>query len=159
MAGPTVATPSVRTTAPRWSSWTRSELRRLPAAIAVYRAGLALVAGDPAGTVTHARRALDLAGEDDHLGAGRAAALLGLASLDERRPRGGHRAYAEAMAQPASGPGTSPTSSGCAIALADIRIAQGRLREAMRTYEQALQLRRATAGPGPAGHRGHARRA
>ncbi len=28
----------------------------------------------------------------------------------------------------------------CAIALADIRIAQGRLREAMRTYEQALQL-------------------
>ena len=29
---------------------------------------------------------------------------------------------------------------GGAIALADIRIAQGRLREAMRTYEQALQL-------------------
>jgi LuxR family maltose regulon positive regulatory protein len=29
---------------------------------------------------------------------------------------------------------------GCAIALADIRIAQGRLREAMRTYERALQL-------------------
>ena len=28
---------------------------------------------------------------------------------------------------------------GCAIALADIRIAQGRLHEAMRTYEQALQ--------------------
>ena len=29
---------------------------------------------------------------------------------------------------------------GCAIALADIRIAQGRLREAMRTYERGLQL-------------------
>ena len=29
---------------------------------------------------------------------------------------------------------------GCAIALADIRIAQGRLGDAMRTYEQALQL-------------------
>jgi len=29
---------------------------------------------------------------------------------------------------------------GCAIALADIRIVQGRLREAMRTYERALQL-------------------
>ena len=38
-----------------------------------------------------------------------------------------------------SGPGTSPTSLGCAIALANIRIAQGRLHEAMRTYEQALQ--------------------
>jgi len=30
---------------------------------------------------------------------------------------------------------------GCAIALADIRITQGRLGEALRTYEQALQLR------------------
>jgi LuxR family maltose regulon positive regulatory protein len=29
---------------------------------------------------------------------------------------------------------------GCAIALADIRIAQGRLRDALRTYEQALKL-------------------
>jgi hypothetical protein len=29
---------------------------------------------------------------------------------------------------------------GCAIVLADIRLAQGRLREAMRTYEQALTL-------------------
>ena len=28
---------------------------------------------------------------------------------------------------------------GCALALADIRITQGRLREAMRTYERALQ--------------------
>ena len=41
-----------------------------------------------------------------------------------------------------SGPGTSSDAIGGAIALADIRIAQGRLREAMRTYEQALQLRR-----------------
>ena len=38
------------------------------------------------------------------------------------------------------GPGTSLDAIGGAIALADIRIAQGRLREAMRTYEQALQL-------------------
>ena len=29
---------------------------------------------------------------------------------------------------------------GCAIALADIRIAQGRLREAMSTYERGLRL-------------------
>ena len=36
---------------------------------------------------------------------------------------------------------------GCAIALADIRIAQGRLREAMRTYEQALQLAAEQGGP------------
>ena len=36
---------------------------------------------------------------------------------------------------------------GVAIALADIRIAQGRLREAMRTYEQALQLAAEHGGP------------
>ena len=40
---------------------------------------------------------------------------------------------------------------GCAIALADIRIAQGRLREAMRTYEQALQLAAEQGGPVPRG--------
>ena len=54
--------------------------RRLPGSIAMYRAGQALVLGDVAGTVTHARRALDLVSEDDHLGRGAAAALLGLAS-------------------------------------------------------------------------------
>ena len=31
-------------------------------------------------------------------------------------------------------------ATGCSIALADIRMAQGRLREAMRTYERGLQL-------------------
>ena len=39
-----------------------------------------------------------------------------------------------------SGPGIFSDALGCSIALADIRIAQGRLREAMSTYEQALQL-------------------
>ena len=53
--------------------------RRLPGAIAVYRAALAMALGDVAGTMTHARRALDLVGEDDHLGRGAAAGLLGLA--------------------------------------------------------------------------------
>ena len=45
---------------------------------------------------------------------------------------------------------------GCTIALADIRIAQGRLGDALRTYEQALAAHRA--GGGAAGNPGHARR-
>jgi LuxR family maltose regulon positive regulatory protein len=36
---------------------------------------------------------------------------------------------------------------GCAIALADIRLVQGRLGEAMRTYEQALQRAPEQDGP------------
>src|SRR6266516_5464872 len=43
------------------------EYRRLPAAIAVYRAVLAQARGDGADTMNYARRALDLVPEDDHL--------------------------------------------------------------------------------------------
>jgi LuxR family transcriptional regulator, maltose regulon positive regulatory protein len=56
------------------------EFRRLPGSIAVWRAGHALVLGNLAETVRYARRALDLLPEDDHLGRGGAAALLGLAA-------------------------------------------------------------------------------
>ncbi len=37
--------------------------------IEVYRAAVAQARGDVAGTVAHARRALDLAGPDDHFAA------------------------------------------------------------------------------------------
>ena len=43
------------------------QFRALPAAIAVHRAGQARILGDVAGTMAHARRALDLVGEDDHV--------------------------------------------------------------------------------------------
>ena len=52
-----------------------------------------------------------------------------------------------------SGPVNLSDVLGAAIALADIRIAQGRLRDAMRTYEQALQL---ATGPGSPALRGTA---
>ncbi len=53
---------------------------RLPEAIEVYRAALALVGGDAPGTVRHAQRALVLAPEDDHISRAAAAGLWGLAS-------------------------------------------------------------------------------
>ena len=113
--------------------------RRLPGAIAVSRAGLALVLGDVAGTVTYARRALDLVPEDDHLWRGAAAALLGLASWTSGDLETAHRSYADGMARVQKA-GNIADAIGCAIALADIRIAQGRLHEAMGIYEHALQL-------------------
>jgi LuxR family maltose regulon positive regulatory protein len=110
---------------------------RLPGAIAVYRAGLALALGNVAETETHARRALELTVEDDHLGRGSAAGLLGLAAWTDGDLEEGHRMYSSCMTH-LERAGYVADTLGCAIALADIRIAQGRLREAARTYERAL---------------------
>ncbi|MGH3146545.1 MAG: LuxR C-terminal-related transcriptional regulator, partial [Rubrobacter sp.] len=113
--------------------------RRLPGQIAVARAGLALAVGDVQKTVTYARRALDLAAEDDHLTRGGAAGFLGLASWTSGALEAAHRSYADGMASLQKAGNISDAING-AIALAAIRIAQGRLREAMRTYEHALRL-------------------
>lgn len=114
------------------------EFRRLPAAIAVFRAALALAVGDAAGTIGYARRALDLVDEADHLGRGSAAGLLGLAYWTNGDLERADRSYADSMANLEQAGYLSDTL-GCAVALADIRIAQGRLREAMSTYEPGLR--------------------
>ena len=114
------------------------EYRRLPAGIELYRAALALSRGDRPGTVRHARRVLDVAVAEDHLSRAGAAGLMGLAFWASGDLEAGHSAYAECMAGLRRA-GHLADTFGCAIALADIRIAQGRLGEAMRTYEQALQ--------------------
>ena len=62
----------------------QDEFRRLPADVAVHRAGLALVRGDVDATVVFAQRALDLVVEDDHLARGAASALLGAGGVDDR---------------------------------------------------------------------------
>jgi LuxR family maltose regulon positive regulatory protein len=112
--------------------------RRLPAEIELYRAAQALARGDGPGTVRHSRRALELSPADEHLGRASAAALLGLASWASGDLEAGYSGYAECMAGLRRA-GHIADTFGCAIALADIRRTQGRLGEAMRTYEQALQ--------------------
>ena len=115
------------------------EYRRLPGAIEMYRAGLALARGDFPGTVRHAQRALELASDDDHLCRASAAGLLGLVYWGSGDLEAGHRAYSECVAGLRRA-GFVADILGCSIALADIRITQGRLGEALRIYEQALQL-------------------
>jgi LuxR family transcriptional regulator, maltose regulon positive regulatory protein len=117
----------------------KEELPRLPGAIELYRAGLALARGDTAGTVRHAQRAIDLALEEDHLCRAGAAGLLGLTFWGSGDLVAGHRAYSECVAGLQRARHLSDVL-GCSIALADIRITQGRLGEALHTYEQALQL-------------------
>jgi len=115
------------------------EFRRLPGALAVYRAGLALAQGEVPTTITLARRAIALVAIDDYVGHGAAAAILGLAAWASGDLDTAHQSYAEGMAflQQA---GYIADSVGGVIALADIRIAQGRLRDALSTYERTLRF-------------------
>jgi ATP/maltotriose-dependent transcriptional regulator MalT len=129
------------------------EFNRLPAAIAVHRAGLALVTGDLPGTITLARRALDLIDRspnllevDRHLGRGAAGALIGLASWARGELDAAQESYLSSV-DSLRRAGHVSDVLGCSLALADIQIAQGRLRDAERTYEQALQLVTGQAGP------------
>jgi LuxR family maltose regulon positive regulatory protein len=122
------------------------EFRSLPSAIAIYRAGQALLVGDVAGTMTHARRALNLAGKDNHVGRGSPAVLLGLAHWASGDLQAANHWYAEGMASLVKA-GHLSDVIGCAVALADIRITQGQLREAMSTYEWGLQQATDQSGP------------
>ena len=115
------------------------EFRRLPGSIAMYHAGLALVRGNVPDTMAHARRALDTTPEDDHVTRGGAAGLLGLAYWTSGDLESAHRAFGDGMASLQKAGNISDSING-AVTLAAIRIAQGRLHDAMRTYEQALQL-------------------
>jgi LuxR family maltose regulon positive regulatory protein len=122
------------------------QFRHLPGTIAVYRAGQAQALGKVADTVIYARRALELVPEDDHLQRGAAMALLGLAAWTDGDLEAAHRSYADGMARMLRA-SLIAQAIGCVIALADIRIAQGRLREALRTYERGLQLATAQGNP------------
>jgi len=115
------------------------EYRRLPATIQLYRSALALARGDVPGTVRHAQRAFDLSPEQDHLCRASAAGMSGLAFWTSGDLEAGYRAYS-ACVEGLRGAGFVADILGCSIALADIRSTQGRLGEALRTLEQALQL-------------------
>ena len=123
-----------------------AEFRRLPAGLAVHRAGLALVLGDLPSTVAHAQRALQLFDEDDDVGRGAATALIGLSSWTSGDLDAAHAAYSECTAR-LHRAGHLSDVLGCSITLADLRFTQGRLRDAMRTYEHALQVGQEQEGP------------
>ena len=115
------------------------EFRRLPGSIAMYRAGLALIVGNIPDTVTYARQVLDLVPEDDHILRGGAAALLGLASWTIGDLDAAYQSYADGMAH-LQKEGNVADAIGGGIVLADIRMVQGRLHDAMSIYKRGLQL-------------------
>ena len=123
-----------------------AQLRSLPGAIEMYRAALSLARGDLDATVAHAHRVLALA-PDDELEHAAAHALLGLAAWSEGALDDAFAAYTESIAGMRR-IGHLADILGLSISMADIRVAQGRLRDAQRLYEQGLQLV-ADQGTGP----------
>lgn len=115
------------------------EFARLPSMIEVYRAAVAKLRGDLEGNVAHARRVLEFAGEDDHMGRGAAAAFLGLAYWGNGDLEQGYSWYHEGMVELEKA-GRITDLVGGAIVSADIRLAQGRLGDAERLYEDGLAL-------------------
>ena len=73
------------------------QFRKLPGWIKIHRAGLALMVGDVAATVDHAREAIAVLDPDDDLGHGAATALMGLASWRQGDLAAAEAAYAETM--------------------------------------------------------------
>ena len=107
--------------------------------VAVYRAAQARMTGDLPATMAHARRVLDLAGDDEHLVRGSAAGLLGLAHWTDGDLAAAHHWWTESQVQ-LDRAGHHSDTLGVAIALADIDIACGRLREAGATYRSGLSM-------------------
>ena len=116
-----------------------SHWRLLPSLIATARAYLAQSLGDAPGTVRYAQQALDHLPADDYVGRGPAAALLGLAHWASGDLDAAHRALADAMENFRLAGNILFAISGT-YGMADICLAQGRLRGAVRTYEASLRL-------------------
>ena len=118
----------------------------LPASIATARSYAALALGDIPNTLIFARQALDFLPEDDYLGRGPAASLLGLAYWANGDLEAAYQVLADAMTGFQKNDNIIFAISGT-YGLADIRIAQGRLHDAINIYERSLQLARAQGEP------------
>ena len=87
----------------------------------------------------HGRRAIAVLEPDDDLGHGAATALMGLASWHQGDLATAEAAYTETIRR-FELVGYVADILGCAVALADMQLTQGRLRDAERTFRDALDL-------------------
>ena len=115
------------------------ELPRLEGKVELYRAGLAVVVGDLAGTLRHAEQAAQLAARDDHPTRAGAWGLSGLVHWVGGDLEGLHRCYSRCIDDLIKA-GHLADVLGCSATLADVRVAQGRLADAEATLRRALDL-------------------
>ena len=131
------------------ATWADTEdLRTAPAAVHIYRAALAQARGDVAGTVRHARHALDLAGPEDHFVRGGANGYLGLAAWAAGNVEEALSTFSDA-GRSLQAAGNVIDALETTIPLADMWVAAGKPGRARRLYEQALQTITADGPPYP----------
>jgi LuxR family maltose regulon positive regulatory protein len=124
------------------------ELDTLPVTMALYRASVALATGDLPGVRQQAGRALELSDPDDHLGRGGAAGLLGLGAWASGDLESGVKAFVDATSSLRRA-GNLTDALSTTMVLADMLLPLGRLDEARRAYEAALQEATGPLGGGP----------
>lgn len=116
-----------------------TQIRVLPAMIAFVHAYNAQTQGDVVGTLKYADLALKLTPEDDHLRRAQATVILGLTHWTSGDLESARKALMEWIDRMQK-IGNSVFAIATTFAVADIMVAQGCLRETVRTYEQSLQL-------------------
>ena len=121
--------------------------RSLAVEAAAARVYLTQSLGDTPGTLEHATRALELIPDGDDAARATAIALLALARWGRGDLDGAYRTFADALATMRKVGHDLDAIRGTFV-LGDIRSAQGRLREAMSTYESGLVLARGAAHAG-----------
>ena len=148
LSGGWTRTPNLQPLRELW--WTTYQFRSLPASIANARAYRAQALGDVSSTITYAQQALALLPEDAAYERGTTAALLGLAYWASGNLEAAHQSFAKGLEIFLKIGGVQIAIGGTLI-LAHIRRGQGRLQEAIRTCEQALQLATEQGEPGRRG--------
>ena len=116
-----------------------AEFRSLPASIAAARAYCALALGDIAGTKMYARQTLALVPDDITPHSTQATALLALAEYTSGNLQAAEQGFLvfQNMMWKIN---DIASAIGITFVLANIKLAQGRLREAASVYQQSLQL-------------------
>jgi LuxR family maltose regulon positive regulatory protein len=116
-----------------------AEFRSLPASIASARAYRALALGDISGTKVYARQTLALVPEGDLIRRTQATALLGMAEYASGNLPAAEQYFLDFQAMMWQA-GDIANALSITFILANIWLAQGHLRKAVGSYQQALQL-------------------
>ena len=124
----------------------QGQLGRAPAQVELYRAALGQARGDLPASIAHARRVIELAPADDELSRAAASSLLGIALWTDGRLDEAYAAWTEGR-DGLRRAGHVADTLGVSVALGDIDLALGRLKEAGHIFERALQVSADGVGP------------